>query len=63
MVIIGFTVLIIGIAMIVLPGPATLVIPIGLALLATEFVWARKTLSRFQNEAHRLKSKLTSEKK
>ena len=34
--IIGFTVLLIGIAMIVLSGPAIVVIPIGLAILATE---------------------------
>jgi uncharacterized protein (TIGR02611 family) len=40
----GFTILAVGIAMIVLPGPAVVVIPIGLAILATEFVWARKLL-------------------
>ncbi|MEO5803588.1 MAG: PGPGW domain-containing protein, partial [Verrucomicrobiota bacterium] len=38
--IIGGTVLIFGIALIVLPGPAFLVIPAGLAILATEFAWA-----------------------
>ena len=38
--IIGGTVLLIGIALIVLPGPAFIVIPIGLAILATEFAWA-----------------------
>lgn len=42
----GFTVLLIGLAMIVLPGPAILVIPLGLAILATEFVWARRLLQR-----------------
>ena len=30
--------------MIVLPGPAIVVIPVGLALLATEFIWAKKLL-------------------
>lgn len=44
--IIGFTVLLIGIAMIVLPGPVVLVIPFGLPILATEFAWARKLLKR-----------------
>jgi tellurite resistance protein TerC len=39
--IMGGTVLLIGIAMIVLPGPAVLVIPIGLGILATEYTWAR----------------------
>lgn len=42
--VIGSTVLLIGIAMILLPGPATIVIPVGLAILATEFVWARRWL-------------------
>jgi hypothetical protein len=42
----GGTVLIIGILMIVLPGPAILVIPAGLAILATEFVWARHWLKQ-----------------
>lgn len=44
--IIGGTVLLIGIALIVLPGPAFIVIPIGLAILATEFAWAGSALAR-----------------
>ena len=44
--VIGFTVLLIGVAMIVLPGPAFLVIPLGLAILATEFVWADVLLKK-----------------
>jgi len=44
--IIGGTVLLIGICLIVLPGPAVLVIPAGLAILATEFVWARRWLQK-----------------
>jgi tellurite resistance protein TerC len=42
--VVGMTVLLIGIAMIVLPGPAIIVIPIGLAILATEYAWARHWL-------------------
>ncbi len=41
---VGGTVVLAGIAMIVLPGPAFLVIPAGLAILATEFLWARRWL-------------------
>ena len=41
---IGFTVLAAGVAMIVLPGPAFIVIPIGLGILATEFIWAKSLL-------------------
>jgi tellurite resistance protein TerC len=39
-------VLLIGIALLVLPGPAFIVIPIGLAILATEYAWARHWLKR-----------------
>ncbi|MDQ3722590.1 MAG: PGPGW domain-containing protein [Actinomycetota bacterium] len=44
--IIGFAVLIAGLLMLVLPGPALIVIPIGLALLSLEFVWAEGLLER-----------------
>ncbi|MGQ9655467.1 MAG: PGPGW domain-containing protein, partial [Thermodesulfobacteriota bacterium] len=44
--IVGFTVLLIGVAMVVTPGPATLVIPLGLGILATEFLWARRLMER-----------------
>jgi len=46
--VVGFTVLLIGIAMIVLPGPAIVVIPLGLGILATEFVWAKNLLNKFK---------------
>lgn len=41
---VGGTVLALGIALMVLPGPAFLVIPAGLAILAVEFAWARRWL-------------------
>jgi uncharacterized protein (TIGR02611 family) len=44
----GTLLLTIGVAMIVLPGPATLVIPAGLAILGTEFPWARRLLERLR---------------
>lgn len=44
--ILGITVLTIGIVMIVLPGPAVIVIPLGLAILAGEYAWARRVLRR-----------------
>jgi tellurite resistance protein TerC len=50
----GSTVVLVGIAMIVTPGPAILVIPLGLAILGTEFVWARRLLKRFRTEAKNL---------
>jgi tellurite resistance protein TerC len=44
--VIGTTVLLIGVALIVLPGPAIIVIPIGLGILASEFIWARRVVKR-----------------
>lgn len=44
--VVGLTVLLIGIALIVLPGPAFVIIPIGLGILAAEFAWARRLLHR-----------------
>jgi len=40
----GLVILAAGIAMLVLPGPAFIVIPIGLAVLAREFAWAERLL-------------------
>jgi aconitate hydratase len=53
--VIGFTVLGFGVALIVLPGPAVLVVPLGLAILATEFLWARKLLLPLGKLVRRLK--------
>ena len=49
--VIGASVLTFGIALIVLPGPAFIVIPLGLAILATEFLWARRLLRRVRQGA------------
>ena len=44
--VIGTTVVVFGLALIILPGPAVVVVPLGLALLATEFAWARRLIRR-----------------
>ena len=41
---VGGIVVAVGVVMLVLPGPAILVIAAGLAILATEFQWARRLL-------------------
>jgi uncharacterized protein (TIGR02611 family) len=46
--VLGLSVLLIGVAMILLPGPAIVVIPAGLAILATEFAWARSFLRKLK---------------
>ncbi|MBA2262241.1 MAG: PGPGW domain-containing protein [Solirubrobacterales bacterium] len=43
-VIAGLVVLIAGLAMLVTPGPALVVIPIGLAMLSLQFAWAENLL-------------------
>jgi tellurite resistance protein TerC len=43
---IGFSVVLIGLVMIVLPGPAILIVPLGFAILASEFAWARRVRRR-----------------
>lgn len=49
--VVGFTVLAIGIAMIVLPGPAIIVIPVGLGILGLEFAWARRWLGKLKERS------------
>ena len=54
-VIAGFTVLLAGIAMLLLPGPAFAVIPIGLAILSLEFAWAGRLLEKALEQAEKAK--------
>lgn len=56
--VIGGTVLLVGIAMIVTPGPAALVIPAGLAILSGEFLWARRLLKRYKDLATKAAAKI-----
>lgn len=49
--VIGGSILVIGIAMVVLPGPAIIVIPIGLGVLGLEFAWARYWLRKLRATA------------
>lgn len=50
---VGASVLLVGVVMIVAPGPAVIVIPAGLAILAIEFVWARRLLRQMKIRAKR----------
>jgi len=49
--VVGGTIVALGVVMVVLPGPALLVIPIGLAILGLEFAWARRWLRRLKAAA------------
>lgn len=46
--VVGATVLVIGVIMIVTPGPALVLIPVGLGILSIEFAWARMWLGRLR---------------
>lgn len=48
LIVLGFSVLLVGLALIFLPGPAFLVIPLGLAILATELIWARRLMNKIK---------------
>lgn len=52
--VVGFTLLFLGIVMTVLPGPAFVVIPAGLAILALEFTWAALLLERTKQLAAKM---------
>jgi uncharacterized protein (TIGR02611 family) len=54
----GFTLLLIGVVMLITPGPGWLVIVGGLAMLAAEFVWARRLLDRLKSQGERLRHSL-----
>ena len=57
----GFVVLV-GIALLVLPGPGILVIIAGLAILATEYVWAERLLRMAKERAVQAKDKVIRKK-
>ena len=51
----GFTLLFVGVIMLVTPGPGMVAILLGLGLLAAEFVWAQRLMDRIKHEGGRLK--------
>jgi uncharacterized protein (TIGR02611 family) len=56
----GFTLLLVGVVMIVTPGPGWLVIFLGLSLLAAEFIWARRLMERMKREGERVRDAVWS---
>ena len=50
--VVGGTILLVGLALVVLPGPALVVIPLGLSILGAEFVWARRWLRKLEHGVH-----------
>ncbi len=58
--IVGGCMVLVGIAMIVLPGPAFIVIPAGLGLLALEFAWARLWLKKLKAASKQVMNRMTN---
>jgi hypothetical protein len=54
--VIGGSLLVFGVALFFTPGPAVVVIPVALGILATEFVWAKRVLARFNSHVRNLKN-------
>lgn len=54
---VGATIFLAGLAMVILPGPAFVVIPIGLAILALEFTWAERMLEKAVEKGEQAKRK------
>jgi uncharacterized protein (TIGR02611 family) len=62
-VIIGFTLLALGIVMIATPGPGWLTIMLALGILAAEFVWARRLLDRLKEQGVRIRDTVMAREK
>ncbi len=56
-IIFGFTMLLMGIALLFLPGPGILIIILGLFILSAEYVWAKKLMNRVKDGVNKVKSK------
>ncbi len=54
-IVIGFTLLLAGVVLLLTPGPGALTIIAGLALLAAEFLWARRLLERLKAHAVKIR--------
>lgn len=51
--VVGVTVALLGVILLFTPGPAFVVIPLGLAILSLEFTWAKRWLNRVRDLASR----------
>ena len=60
---VGTTVLMVGVALLVLPGPGIVVILVGLAILATEFAWAKRRLHQIKHHGNKLTQAVTRRSK
>ncbi|MDB5170200.1 MAG: Protein of unknown function, transrane [Candidatus Saccharibacteria bacterium] len=52
--IIGFPILLAGIAMLVLPGPGLLVVLLGLLIISWEFEWAKNYVEKVRTQLNKV---------
>ncbi len=57
--VLGTSVVLAGVVMLVMPGPAFIVIPVGLAILGIEFAWARRWLKKMGKAVKSVQGQLT----
>lgn len=60
---VGFGLLALGLVMIVTPGPGIVFLIAGLAVLATEYVWAERALEKAKEQASRAKDAVLRKKR
>ena len=53
---VGAFIFIVGLALLVLPGPGIAVIVLGLAILATEFTWAQCSMHHVKRHGNRVRN-------
>jgi uncharacterized protein (TIGR02611 family) len=57
--VVGFALVAVGLAMLVLPGPGIVIVFAGFAVLATEYVWAARAIEHTKNLASAAKRRIT----
>jgi uncharacterized protein (TIGR02611 family) len=60
--VVGLVLLLLGLVMMVLPGPGILFILAGLGVLATEYVWAQRMLNYAKQKAEQAKNTVLRKK-
>lgn len=60
--VVGVVVVLVGLALLVLPGPGWLLIFAGLSILASEYVWAQRLLRLAKEQANNAKDKVLRRK-
>ncbi len=60
---VGLVTLVVGVVLLVLPGPGLVVMLFGLAILATEFAWAKRSMHHVKHHGSRVTRGITRKKK